>query len=233
MRLDKYLANMGKGSRAEVKKKIAAGLVSVNGVVAKSAKRQVDESRDVVMLVDQTIDYQPFVYLMLNKDKGYISSTEKGETPTVLDCVPLQFRHYDLFPVGRLDKDTTGLLLITNDGKLAHRLLAPRHHVAKTYRVDCALPLTEAQLDQLRKGVLIADNYRTKPAEVQQTKDCQIDLTIYEGKYHQVKQMLMAVANRVVALERIAFAGIALDNTLKRGQVRELYDDELAHLLNL
>ncbi len=203
MRLDKYLANMGQGTRSQVKRLIAKGAVSINGKVAKSAKQQIDQLNDVVVLEGHRIDYRPFIYLMMNKAAGYISSTEKGETPTVLDCVPAEYRHYELFPVGRLDKDTTGLLLITNDGQLAHRLLAPRHHVAKTYRVACALPLSDRQVEHLANGVLIAGGYQTKPAEVHQIADYQIDLTIYEGKYHQVKQMLL----NCIAVDHRFFGG--------------------------
>ncbi len=233
MRLDKYLANMGAGTRAQVKKLIGSGAVTVDGSVVKTAKYQVDENSAVVSLNGKLVHYLPDVYLLLNKPAGYISSTERGTVPTVLDCLPAAYRHYAIFPVGRLDKDTTGLLLLTNDGQLAHALLSPRRHVAKTYRVDCAAALTAQQIRRLENGVVIAGGYQTKPAEALQIAERQINLTIYEGKYHQVKQMLAAVGNRVVSLERIAFAGIALDEALPRGAVRQLSSDELRHLKSL
>ncbi len=233
MRLDKFLANMGQGTRSQVKRLIASGKVTVNDSVIKSAKAQVDANSDIISVAGQTVAYCPYIYLMLNKAKGYISSTEKGTTPTVIDCVPAEYRHYDLFPIGRLDKDTTGLLLISNDGQMAHKLLAPAKRVAKTYRVNCLQPLTGQQIEQLKSGVTIANHYQTKPAELKLLDTNIIDLTIYEGKYHQVKQMLKAVGNAVVELERIRFAGIALDGKLQRGEVRLLTADELAKLNSL
>ncbi len=233
MRLDKFLANTGQGTRSEVKKIILSGKVTVNDIVVKSAKTQISENRDIIAIKGQKVTYCPYIYLMLNKAKGYISSTEKGATPTVIDCVPDKYRHYDLFPFGRLDKDTTGLLIISNDGQMAHKLLSPSKHVTKTYRVTCQNQPTSSQLEQLKKGVIIANDYLTKPAEVALVSPTIIDLTICEGKYHQVKQMLKAVDNGVVELERICFAGIALDRQLKRGQVRLLTEKELAHLNSL
>ncbi len=230
MRLDKFLANMGRGSRSQVKRLIASGAVTVDGKVAHSAKMQIDAGVDQIALAGQVIAYQPFVYLMLNKAQGYISSTARGAVPTVLDCVPAEYRHYDLFPIGRLDKDTNGLLIISNDGQLAHQLLAPTKHVAKTYRVICEDAISSRQIAQLRAGVKIAQRYLTKPATVEAVDATTIDLTICEGKYHQVKQMLKAVGNGVRQLERIAFAGLALDRSLARGTVRPLTAAELAHL---
>ncbi len=233
MRLDKFLANMGHGTRSEVKKLISSGKVTVNNSIVKSAKTQINEIKDKVAVAGQSVAYCPYIYLMLNKAKGYISSTVKGDTPTVIDCVPNQYRHYDLFPFGRLDKDTTGLLFISNDGQMAHKLLSPAKHVAKTYRVTCEKLPTNEQIEQLKAGVVIAGGYLTKPAEVVLVEKNIIDLTICEGKYHQVKQMLQAVGNGVVELERICFAGIALDSKLERGEVRLLTEKELAHLSSL
>ncbi len=233
MRLDKFLGNMGKGTRSQVKKLISNGKVTVNGVIVKSAKTQIDAAVDTISVTGQIIIYRPYIYLMLNKARGCISSTEKGLTPTVLDCVPAKYRHYNLFPFGRLDKDTTGLLIISNDGQMAHKLLSPNKHVTKTYRVTCRETITEQQIDKLKSGVIIANHYLTKPAEVRIVDEGVIDLTICEGKYHQVKQMLKAVDNAVLELDRIRFAGIDLDETLMRGQTRLLTDDELTHLNSL
>ncbi len=232
MRLDKFLSNMGLGSRTDVKRDLARGAITVNGRVEKSPKVHIDPEVDEVFCGTKRISYVPLVYLMLNKPQGYISATEDRNMQTVLDLVPKGYRHYDLFPAGRLDRDTVGLLLLTNDGPLAHRLLSPKYHVGKTYRVTAERPLSDADLDCLQSGVVIADNYTTLPAKAVRVSEDPpvIDLTIREGKYHQVKEMLLAVDNCVVFLERLVFGPLLLDSQLERGQLRPLSVKEIEAL---
>lgn len=232
LRLDKFLSNMGKGSRTDVKRDLARGLVTVNGSVVKSPKVHIAPDIDVVYYGTQRVSYVPLVYLMLNKPQDYITATEDRRLKTVLDLVPSQYSHYDLFPAGRLDRDTVGLLLLTNDGPLAHRLLSPKYHVGKTYRVTAKVPLSEVDIHRLEGGVLIPENYTTLPAKVVRVSEDPpiIDLTIREGKYHQVKEMLLAIDNQVVFLERITFGPLCLDPQLDRGQLRPLTEPEILAL---
>lgn len=232
MRIDKFLSNMGCGTRTQVKQLMQRGLVSVNGQVVKSPAQHIKEDQDQVILNGKLISYQPTVYLMLNKPSGVISATEDKHHPTVLDLVPESFRHYDLFPVGRLDIDTVGLLLMTNDGALAHDLLSPKKHVAKCYKVVMRDPLSESQRLRLEQGVDILDGYRTQPAIAQCDGEDHLVLylTLTEGKFHQVKEMLKAVGNQVTFLERVTFGPLTLDPNLSRGQIRVLSPEEVALL---
>lgn len=232
MRLDKFLSNMGLGSRSDVKQHLSKGMIRVNGNVEKSPKVHIEPDADEIYFGTKRISYVPFVYLMLNKPQGYISATEDRRMQTVLELVPKAYQHYDLFPAGRLDRDTVGLLLLTNDGAIAHRLLSPKYHVGKTYRVTAESPLSKEDLAQLRKGVVIPQNYLTMPAEAEfvDGSDQIIDLTIREGKYHQVKEMLIAIGNRVVFLERLKFGPLILDQNLERGQMRVLTEGEIKEL---
>lgn len=234
MRIDKFLSNMGMGSRTEVKRLLAKGMVTVNGQVVKSPKDQLDPDVDKVCCGTTQVAYKPFIYLMLNKPQGYISATEDRKLKTVLELVPKAYGHYDLFPAGRLDRDTVGLLLLTNDGDLAHKLLSPKYHVGKTYRVTAAQALSDEDLEKLTSGVVIGQGYLTLPAHVKRIGQTgtMIDLTIREGKYHQVKEMLQAVSNQVVFLERITFGPLDLDANLERGQIRELTQEEIDALQN-
>lgn len=232
MRLDKFLSNMGLGSRTDVKRDLSRGMVTVNGRIEKSPKVHIQPETDVIYHGTRRIQYVPMVYLMLNKPQGYVSATEDRHLQTVLDLVPEGYRHYDLFPAGRLDRDTVGLLLLTNDGPLAHRLLSPKYHVGKTYRVTAFGPISDEALQALRDGVVIPGDYRTLPALAERVCDAPpiIDLTIREGKYHQVKEMLIAIDNQVVFLERLRFGPLVLDPALERGQMRPLTEAEVAAL---
>jgi 16S rRNA pseudouridine516 synthase len=234
MRIDKFLSQMGEGSRSDVKKLLAYGRIKVNGTVVKQAKVHINPETDEVRMGDRLISYTPFVYLMLNKPAGYISATRDGRIQTVLDLVPTAYKHLDLFPAGRLDRDTVGLMLITNDGQLAHKLLSPKYHVHKTYRVTAASPLTDRDIETLENGVIIGQNYKTLPAKVQRIEEeaNQILLSIREGKYHQVKEMLLAVDNQVIFLERVSFGPLHLDGGLSRGEIRELTEVELEALFD-
>ncbi|MCK8060593.1 MULTISPECIES: pseudouridine synthase [unclassified Fusibacter] len=233
MRLDKFLSNMGIGTRTEVKKQLLNGWVRVNGIVETKGKAHIDPEKDVIRFGDQVVGYKPFIYIMLNKPQGYISATEDRSKATVLDLIDESYLHYDLFPAGRLDRDTVGLLLLTNDGQLAHKMLSPKYHVGKTYKVTTRDPLTIEDLEQLEKGVVIPGEYLTKPAKakLQEGDPHTLYLTISEGKYHQVKEMLIAIDNEVVFLERVTFGPLSLDADLERGESRELKEEEIIALM--
>ncbi|MBQ7173128.1 MAG: rRNA pseudouridine synthase [Clostridia bacterium] len=225
MRLDKFLSDMGVASRKETAKAVRAGLVLVNGIPAKSPDQKVDETKDTVAFCGREIAYQKFVYLMLNKPEGYLSATEDGRGATVLDLLPEEYRRMELFPCGRLDKNTKGLLLLTNDGDLCHRLLSPKYHVEKTYALTAKFPISDEDIQTLESGVDLGD-FVTKPAGVKRTGEKTLELTITEGKFHQVKRMLEALHNQVIDLERIAFGGLTLPKNLARGDFRPLTETE-------
>lgn len=220
MRLDKYLVECGIGSRKEVKKIIDNKLVSVNDKIISSSKENVDEENDIVKYRDEIIKYKKFRYYILNKKRGYITAVDDPRDKTVMDLLPEWVIKKDLAPVGRLDKDTEGLLLLTNDGQLNHRLLSPKSHVDKTYYAELEKNISEDDLEKLRNGVDIG-GYITMPALAEKIEDKKIHLTIKEGKFHQVKKMLEAVENKVVYLKRISFGNLKL-NDMELGEVREV-----------
>ena len=225
-RLDKYLATAGIGTRSEVKKLIRDGHVKVNGVTAKHADMKVDEENDEVLFDDEPVSYSEFVYFMLNKPAGYISATS-GFDPNVLDLIPESFRN--MFPVGRLDKDTEGLLLITNDGQLGHELLAPKKHVEKEYYVEVDLPLSDEEIARIESGITWKDE-TYKPAKYKKISDTSFTLVITEGRYHEIKRMMLAVGSKVTYLKRLRMKDLVLDEDLKPGQYRYLTDEEIASL---
>lgn len=233
MRIDKMLANLGFGSRKEVKQILKSGSVKINGIVIKDAKAHVDVNNDLVTLNGEEIEYREFVYLMMNKPPGVISATEDTRDETVIDLLQLEDQVFEPFPVGRLDKDTEGLLIITNDGQLAHRLLSPKKHVPKTYFAVIEGEVTEEDIEAFREGVVLDDGYLTKPGELHILKSGEssdIELTISEGKFHQVKRMFQAVGKRVVYLKRMSMGPLELDETLELGEYRELTDEEVQML---
>lgn len=232
MRLDKFLCEMNIGSRSQVKTYVKQGLIMVNGTPAKNADQKIDEAKDTVTYRGEVLRYQKFHYYMLNKPQGVVSATQDNVSKTVLDLLPVEKRK-NISPVGRLDKDTEGFLLLTDDGELAHRLLAPSKHVDKRYLVQIASPLSAEDCTALEKGVDIGENSLTRPAVVERVSENQILLTIHEGKFHQVKRMLKAVGNEVTALKRVNFGALALDNSLKPGEYRELSEAELLALQNV
>lgn len=229
MRLDKFLCHLNLGTRSQIKTYIRQGLVTVNGQVEKSADRHVDESMDRVYFRGQELHYVPERYYMLNKPAGVVSATRDNTADTVVELMSSRDRN-GVFPVGRLDKDTEGLLILTNDGELAHRLLTPKRHVDKTYFVSLEHSLSEDDVLKLEQGVDIGDERPTLPAKVEMIDEKSIYLTIHEGKFHQIKRMLRAVGNGVTALKRMSFAGLYLDGSLKPGEYRELTDQEVAAL---
>jgi len=225
MRLDRYLCELNTGSRSQVREFIRKGFVSVNGRAARSADQKIDEQKDQVVFQGKLLTYRKFVYYMLNKPGGVVSATRDNTAGTVVGLLAAEGRR-DLFPVGRLDKDTEGLLLLTNDGELAHRLLSPKKHVDKTYQVTAARALSEEDIRQLEQGVDIGEDRQTLPAKVEVLAENVIHLTIQEGRYHQVKRMMQAVGNQVTALKRIRFGNIDLDEGLAPGEYRPLTPQE-------
>ena len=246
MRLDKYLAEMGEGTRQEVKAIIRKGRVLVGGVPVKKPEAKVEEGKDQVTLDGREIPYQKYLYYMLNKPAGVITATTDSRDRTVLDLLG-EDRRKDLFPVGRLDKDTEGLLLITNDGPLAHRLLSPRKHVDKCYYAKVRGEVTGEDVEQFAQGLFLAGlgeekEEKTMPARLKILKTAsaagkeapgivsEILLTIQEGKFHQVKRMFQAVGKEVLYLKRLSMGSLKLDPELAPGQYRELTKEEMERL---
>ncbi len=230
MRLDKYVASAAFLTRSTATKMIASGRVTVNGIVVKNGKTSVDVP-DRVALDGTVLSYSEFVYLMLNKPAGYITATEdarRGE-PVVNDLIPEELRRRGVFPVGRLDRDTTGLLIITDDGTSAHKALSPKHHVAKTYRFTAHPELTDEMKSAIESGVDIGERdgkgrtVLTSPAVINGD-----EITITEGKFHQIKRMFESVGSKITSLCRVSFAGITLDAELPSGGWRYLTEDEIA-----
>lgn len=229
MRLDKFLCDCKLGTRSRIKKDIKAGLVTVNDMKAQKPEQHIDENTDRICYKGQPCVYEKYVYYMLYKPAGVVSATEDNHEQTVIDSLGQQKRD-DLFPVGRLDKDTEGLLLITNDGALAHELLSPAKHVEKEYECHLANPFDNRQKEQLERGVDIGEKNLTKPAVVCILDEKRIALTITEGKYHQVKRMLHAVGNEVIYLKRLRMGTLILDETLPKGSFRRLTEEETENL---
>ena len=234
MRLDKFLSETGMATRSEAKKAIRGGAVVVNGVAARKSDAAVDPDRDEIFFRGERVIYRKYVYVLLNKPDGYVSATEDGREKTVIDLLPGDMRKTDLFPCGRLDKNTLGLMLITDNGDLAHRLLAPKSHVEKKYYFRSRFPVTEEEAGRFENGLTLEDGYETKPARIELRGDGDEGIiTLVEGKYHQIKRMVEVCGSHVTALERISFAGIALDPTLARGETRMATEEEIERLRHL
>ena len=230
MRVDKLLSNVGVASRADLKKYCKQGLISVNGKVINNPGVQVDSENDDVRFNGEKIVYREFVYIMLNKPDGYISATYDKYDPIVLDLIDQSYLVFEPFPVGRLDKDTEGLLVLTNDGQLAHRVLSPKKHVPKTYYAKIQGKVTEEDILAFEKGVILDDGYETMPSQLKILKSddmSEIELTIHEGKFHQVKRMFESVGKKVVYLKRLSMGKLKLDESLKLGEYRELTEEEV------
>lgn len=233
MRIDKLLANMGFGTRKEVKQLLKTGLVRVNDEIVKDAKTHVNPDEQQVTVNGESVEYKEFVYLMMNKPQGVVSATEDNHDQTVIDLLEHEDAIFDPFPVGRLDKDTEGLLLITNDGQLAHQLLSPKKHVPKTYFAHINDVVGDEDILAFKQGVVLDDGYETKPGVlkvIESGPTSKIELTITEGKFHQVKRMFEAVGKRVLYLKRIQMGPLPLDETLELGEYRELTDEEIESL---
>lgn len=228
MRLDKFLTSLGKCSRSKGGKLIRAGKATVNGVVQKSPDFKIDPEKDTVTLLGEVLTYKKYTYIMLNKPEGYVSATDDEREKTVLDLVSDEDRRKGLFPCGRLDKNTLGLVILTNDGDGAHRLLSPKHHVEKVYKFEIKFPISANDVARLEKGVDIG-GYLTKPCKVKLYENMSSgEITLTEGKYHQIKRMMEAIDNKITYLERISFGTILLDPALGRGEWRYLTNEEEA-----
>ncbi|MEK4230384.1 pseudouridine synthase [Solibacillus sp. FSL H8-0538] len=235
MRLDKLLANMGYGSRKEVKGLLKQQAVTVDSVVVKDAAMHVDPVKQDVSVFGDRVEYVEFIYLMMNKPPGVISATEDKHDKTVIDLLDPLAQHFKPFPVGRLDKDTEGLLLITNDGNLSHNLLSPKKHVPKVYYAKIDGVVTESDIEAFKQGVELDDGYVTKPGHLvilKSGEESEIELTIQEGKFHQVKRMFESVGKTVTYLKRLSMGSLKLDEELELGDYRELTQEELDTLMN-
>ncbi|MBC8589572.1 pseudouridine synthase [Wansuia hejianensis] len=235
-RLDKVLANMGYGSRKDVKKHIKDGLVKVNDNIVIQNDYKVDPYTDNIHINGERILYRKYIYLMMNKPQGLVSSTDDPLTKTVIDILSEDYLNFKPFPAGRLDKDTEGLLLITNDGKLAHELLSPKKGVNKTYYVEVDGYIDESHIDKFQKGIILDDGYKTLPANLDIIEPgiiSKVYLTIQEGKFHQVKRMFESVFTKVLYLKRVSMGPLILDNSLEPGEYRELTEEEINILKNI
>jgi 16S rRNA pseudouridine516 synthase len=234
MRIDKWLSNTGYGSRKEVKQLLKSGAVTLNGEMIKDPKTQANPDVDSVEVHGEKAVYKEFIYLMMNKPQGVISATEDSRHKTVIDLLELDMIAFEPFPVGRLDKDTEGLLVLTNDGQLSHTLLSPKKHVPKTYFAKINGSIPEFTFEKFKEGIELEDGYVTKPAKleviVDHSEESEILLTITEGKFHQVKRMFEAVGRTVVYLQRLQMGNLKLDPSLSLGDYRELSEEELVLL---
>ena len=229
MRLDKMLAHAGYGSRKEVKEYIRKGLVMVNGEVVVNDDFKVDEINDEVIIADNNVSYEKMIYLLLNKPDGYVSATFDNYDPTVLDLID-GYEKRNIFPVGRLDKDTVGLLLITNDGEMAHRLLSPKKHVEKKYYLKYTGNLPKNAVYLFEEGIILEDGYKCLPAKIIDLGNNEAHIIIKEGKFHQIKRMMNVIGCEVTYLQRIEFGPIKLDSSLEEGEYRPLTKDEVMQI---
>ncbi|MDF2945388.1 MAG: pseudouridine synthase [Bacillales bacterium] len=231
MRIDKFISNTGFGSRKEVKSLLKAGAVKINDITVKSPQTHVDIEKDVVTLYGEEIIYREYIYLMMNKPPGVISATEDKYDETVIDLLDEEFQHFEPFPVGRLDKDTEGLLLLTNDGQLAHKLLSPKKKVPKKYFVRINTLMTNEMVTEVQRGIELDDGYLTMPGDLEILESGNEGfITIMEGKFHQIKRMFIALGSKVTYLKRVEMAGMKLDENLELGEYRELTEDELEYI---
>ncbi len=230
MRIDKYLSNMGVGSRKEVKEYIKQGLILVNDKVIDKPTFKVDEEKDTIKYKDEEIIYKKYIYIMMNKPQGVISAT-KDYNETVIDLLDEKYHNKGVFPAGRLDKDTEGLLLLTNDGRLAHELLSPKKNVFKKYYAKVDSKLEKDDIIKFKNGIFLTEeNYLTLPAKLEIISDYECYVYIQEGKYQQVKRMLRDCGREVIYLKRLSIGDLELDENLKLGQYRELTEKELDSL---
>lgn len=238
MRLDKYLGNSGVGTRKEIKEFLKKRKIKVNDKIVIDGSIKIKEYEDVIKFEDNIVEYKPFVYIMLNKPSGVISATEDKRHKTVIDILENNYKTYNIFPIGRLDIDTEGLLLLTNDGQLSHNLLSPNKHVDKKYYVELKTEITAEMIEKLENGIKLEENFITKNAKIEVMKDekniekdlKKVFITITEGKFHQVKRMFKAVNNEVLYLKRVQMGNLKLDKKLSLGEYRELTENELRNL---
>ncbi|APC38875.1 16S rRNA pseudouridine(516) synthase [Clostridium estertheticum] len=230
-RIDKILSNLGHGTRKEVKALLKKKKVEVDGVIATDSAMKVDPEKAVIKVSGDEINYRKYIYLVMNKPSGVVSATVDRNDETVIDLIDEQYRAFKPFPIGRLDKDTVGLLLITNDGELNHKLIAPKNHVDKVYYAEINKFIDASDINTFKKGVVIDDGYKCMPAELEvltaNENGSEVMVTIQEGKFHQVKRMFESVNKNVMFLRRVSFGPLKLDEDLVEGQCRELSEDEI------
>lgn len=234
MRLDKFFSSQSLASRKEVRTLIKAGRIMVNGQPALSPEQPVEPARDSIRLDGAEIAYQEHIYLMMNKPQGVVSATEDGHCRTVLDLVPPELWRKGLFPAGRLDKDTVGFVLLTDDGDFAHRILSPKRHVPKTYEAVISAPVDSADIAAFEAGLPLADGTVCRPADLSVLKVGEqplVRIVLHEGKYHQIKRMFEARGKRVLWLKRTMIGGLALDEALSAGDCRAILHKELLKIL--
>lgn len=230
-RLDKILSNLGYGTRKQIKNIIRDGHVKIDGIVINDSSTKIDIIKSKIELDDKIIKYKKNIYIIMNKPQGVVSATYDSYDETVIDLLDPQYRSFDPFPVGRLDKDTVGLLLITNDGEMNHRLISPKWHVNKVYYAEIDKIVEKHDIEAFKNGIVLDDGYKCMPARldiIKTDKDgSMVNVTIQEGKFHQVKRMFESCGKNVVYLKRIRFGTIGLDKFLKEGSYRELSKFEL------
>ena len=231
MRIDKFLANSGYGTRKDIKNYIKQGLIAVNGKIVKDGGMHVDESTDLVTINGETAEYKKYIYIMLNKPGGVVSATYDKHLPTVVGLLDEYSLSFEPFPVGRLDIDTEGLLVLTNDGDMSHRILSPKSHVKKIYYAMLDKPIDISDIRAFADGVTLDDGYKTLGAKLEDADGGAI-VTIYEGKFHQVKRMFLARDNKVLYLKRLKIGEVELDESLKAGEYREMTFEEKERIIN-
>jgi 16S rRNA pseudouridine516 synthase len=231
IRIDKMLSNVGLGTRKQIKQDAKNGSVKINDEIVKDSSKIIDTDKDEVKYKNEIVKYVQFIYLMMNKPAGVVSATEDNYDETVIDLLSSEYRFYEPFPVGRLDKDTEGLLIITNDGQLTHDLLSPKKHVDKTYYAEIDDIVTEEDIIEFEEGVILNDGYKTMPAKLKVIENGYASskclITIKEGKFHQIKRMFIAVNKEVTYLKRLSMGNLELDETLELGEYRHLTEQEL------
>lgn len=225
-RLDKAFSSCKMYSRSEITKIIKQKRVSVNGVIINDPSFKIDALTDKVLLDGNCVEFRKFVYIMLNKPMGVVSSTDDGRDKTVIDILPDSFKRDGLFPVGRLDKDTVGLVILTDDGVSAHKRLSPKTHAEKVYYFETAEEVSSEVVKEIESGVLLKDGYKTLPCKVKMLTQTSGEITLIEGKYHEIKRIFGAKGNKITYLKRISFGGIILDNNLSEGSCRYLTKEE-------
>lgn len=229
-RIDKIIASTGMMSRSDAKKAAKKGLVKLNGIIIKDCSTKASENDDLTVN-GRSVRYKKYVYIMLNKPKGYVCSTDDPSSPIVNLLLNEELQRLNLFSIGRLDKNTTGLVILTNDGEIAHRIISPSGHIDKVYRVQTKFPIDRALSKNFLDGITLDDGYKCKSAVLDITDETKCTVTISEGKYHQIKRMFEAVGNKVVELNRVSIGKIVLDNRLNQGEYRVLTPDEERLLL--
>ena len=226
-RIDSLFSSCQILSRTEFSKVVKQKRVKVNGEIIKNPSQKIDSEVDFVLLDDKKVEFNKYIYIMLNKPQGVVSSTDEKGATTVIDILPTKYRLKGVFPCGRLDKDTVGLVILTNDGISAHKRLSPKHHAKKVYYFETADPVLDIVVSEIEKGVTLKDGYTTKPCQVKMITKCSGEITLVEGKYHEIKRIFGAKNNKITYLKRISFAGIQLDENLPEGECRPLTSQEL------